>query len=149
MPIIHWGLTFWPQYCFLGLPYQHWWTWHIHSDAQLWMCLVVKVIFEACRSPRCYQFSQFSHSVVSDSLRPPRLQHARLPCPAPTPRAYTNSCPSHWWCHPTISSSVIPFSHLQPFPASGSFQMSQFFASGGQNIGVLASTPVLPMNIRD
>jgi len=78
------------------------------------------------------------------------LQHARPPCPSPTPRLYSNSCPSRQWCHPTISSSVTPFSsHLQSFPASGSFQMSQLFPSGGQNIGVSASTSVLPMNIQD
>ena len=93
---------------------------------------------------------QFSCSVVSNSLRPHRLQHARLPCPSPTPRACSNSCPLSQWCHPTISSSVLPFSsHLQSFPASGSFPMSQFFPSGGQNIGVSASASVLPMNIRD
>ena len=93
---------------------------------------------------------QFSCSVVSYSLRPHGLQHARPPCPSPTPGVYPNSCPLSWWCHPTISSSVIPFSsHLQSFPASGSFQMSQFFASGGQNIGVSASGSVLPMNIQD
>ena len=75
--------------------------------------------------------SQFSHTVVSDSLQPHGLQHARLPCPSPTPRACSNSCPSSWWYHPTISSSVLPFSScLQSFPASGSFPMSQFFASG-------------------
>ena len=93
------------------------------------------------------QFSsvQFSHSVMSD-----RLQHARPPCPTPTPRVYPNSCPLSWWCHPTISSSVVPFSsHLQSFPASGCFQMSQLFAWGGQSIGVSASTSVLPMNIQD
>ena len=91
---------------------------------------------------------QFSRSVMSTSLRPHGLQQARLPCPSPTPRAYLNSCPLHRWCHPTISSSVIPFSSLpQSFPASGSFQMSQFFASAGQSIGVLTSTSVLPMNI--
>ena len=74
---------------------------------------------------------QFSYSVMSNSLQPCGLQHARLPCPSPIPRAYSNSCPSNWWCHPTISSSIIPFSScLQSFPASGSFQMSQFFASG-------------------
>ena len=79
---------------------------------------------------------QFSRSVMSDSLWPHRLQHIRLPCPSPTPRAYSNSCPSSQWCHPLISSSIVPFSScLQSFPASGSFQMSQFFASGGQNIG--------------
>ena len=93
---------------------------------------------------------QFSHSVVSDSSRPHGLQHTRPPCPSLTPGAYSNSCPLSWWCHPTISSSVVPFSsHLQSFPASGSFPMSQFFPSGGQNIGVSASTLVLPMNIQD
>ena len=86
---------------------------------------------------------------MSNSLQPHGLQHARLPCPLPTPRVYSNSCPSSWWCHPTISSSVIPFSCLQSFPASGSFQMSQFFTSGGQMIGVSASISVLPMNIQD
>ena len=74
---------------------------------------------------------------------------ARLLCPSLTPRAYSNSCPLHRWCHPTISSSVIPFSHLQSFPASGSFPMSRFFTSGGQSIGVSASASVLPMNIQD
>ena len=89
---------------------------------------------------------QLSCSVVSNSLWPHGLQHARLPCPSPTTRAYSNSCQLHQWCHPTISSSVIPFSHLQSFPASGSFPRSQFFASGGQSIG--ASASVLPMNIQ-
>ena len=93
---------------------------------------------------------QFSHSVVSDSLRPYWLQHARLPCPSPIPGAYSNLCPSHWWCHPTTSSSVIPFSsYLQPFPVSGSSPMSQLFSSGGQSIGVSGSTSVLPMNTQD
>ena len=93
---------------------------------------------------------QFSCSVVSDPLWHHGLQHTRLPCPSPTPRVYLNSCPLSQWCHPTISSSVIPsFSHLQSFPASGSFQMSQFFASGGQSIGVSVSTSVLPMHIQD
>ena len=93
---------------------------------------------------------QFSHSVVSNSLQLHGLQHGRLPCPSPTPRVYSNSCPSSWWCQPTISSSVVPFSScLQYFSASGSSQMSQFFASGGQTIGVSASTSVLPMNIQD
>ena len=86
-------------------------------------------------------------SFVPDSFRSRRLQHARLPCPSSTPRAYSNSCPSSQWCHPTISYSIVPFSsHLQSSPASGSFQMSQFFASGGQSIGV---SSVLPMNIQD
>ena len=92
---------------------------------------------------------QFSHSVLSDSLQPHRLQHARLLCSSPTPRVYPNSCPLSQWCHPTISPSVIPFSCLQSFPESGSFQMSQFFTSGGQSIGVSTSASVLPMNIQD
>ena len=93
---------------------------------------------------------QFSCSVLSDSLWPHGLQHARLRCPSPTPGAYSNSCPLNRWCHPTISSSVIPFSScLQSFPASGSFSMSQFFISWGQSIGVSASPLVLPMNIQD
>ena len=91
---------------------------------------------------------QFSHSVVSDSLWPHGLQYARPPCPSPTPGACSNSCPLSRWCRPTVSSSVVPFfSSLQSFPASGSFQMSQLFTSGGQSIGVSASTSVLPMNI--
>ena len=90
---------------------------------------------------------QFSHSVLSNSLWPHGLQHARPSCPSPTPGVYPNSCPLSQWCHPTISSSVVPFSScLQSFPASGSFQMSQFFASGGQRIGVSATLSVLPMN---
>ena len=93
---------------------------------------------------------QFYHSVVSDFLQPQGLQHARPPCPSPTPRVYSNSCPLNWWCHLTISSSVIPSSsHLQSFPASGSFQMSQFFASDSQSIRASASASVLPMNIQD
>ena len=93
---------------------------------------------------------QFSCSGVSNSLRLHGLQHARPPCPSPTPGVYSNSCPLSWWCHPIISSSVIPFSsNLQSFPASGSFQMSQFITSGGQSIGVSASTSVLLMNIQD
>ena len=93
---------------------------------------------------------QFSHSVMSYDLWPHGLQHARLPCPSATPGAWTNSCPSNRWCHPTISSSVFPLSsHLQSFLASGSFPMSQFLTSGGQSIGVLASASVLPMNIQD
>ena len=93
---------------------------------------------------------QFSHSVVSDSLRPHGLQCARAPCPSPTPGVYSDSCALSWWCHPTTSSSVVPFSsHLLSFPASGSFPVSQFFASGGQSIGISASASVLPMNIQD
>ena len=93
---------------------------------------------------------QFSCSVVSDSLQTHGLQYARPPCPSPTPRVYSNSCPLSWWCHPTISFSVIPISsHLQSFPASGSFQMSQFFTSGSQSIGVSALASVFPMKIQD
>ena len=94
---------------------------------------------------------------MSDSLQPHGLQHTRPPCPSPTPRAYSDSCPLSRWCHPAISSTVVPFSssvvpfssYLQSFPASGSFPMSQFFASGDQNIGVSASASVLPVNIQD
>ena len=93
---------------------------------------------------------QFSRSVVSDSLQPHELQHARPPCSSPTPGVYPNPCPSSQWCHPTISFSVVPFSSCpQSFPASGSFQMSQVFASGGQSIRISASTSVLPKNTQD
>ena len=98
------------------------------------------------------QFSsvQFSRSVVSDSLQPHESQHARPPCPSPTPGVYSNSCPSSWWCHPAISSSVIPFSSCpQSFLASESFPVSQLFASGGQSTAVSALAPVLPMNTQD
>ena len=104
------------------------------------VCLVKAMIFPV----------QFSRSVVSNSLWPHGQQHARLPCPSPTPKACSNSCPLSQWCHPTISSSVIPFSsYLQSFQASGSFPMSQLFASGGQSVGVSASASILPMNIQD
>ena len=92
---------------------------------------------------------RFTRSVVSDSLRSHESQHARPPCPPPTPGVHSDSRPSSQWCHPAISSSVIPFSCLPSFPASGSFQMSQLFVSGGQSIGVSASTSVLSMNIQD
>ena len=93
---------------------------------------------------------QFSCSVMSNSLRPHGPQHVRPPCPSPTPGVHLNPCPLSRWCHPTISSTVVPFSSCpQPFPASGAFQVSQLFASGGQIIGVSASTPVLPMNTQD
>ena len=95
---------------------------------------------------------QFSRSVVSDSLQPHESQHARPPCPSPTPGVYSNSCPSSQWCHPAISASVIPFSSCpQSLPASGSFPMRSFllFAWGGQSIGVSASASVLPMNTQD
>ena len=113
----------------------------------LWMCTDISF-----PSLLLIQFSsvQFSHSVMSNSLWPHGLQHSRIPCPSPTPRVYPNSCPSSQWCHPTISSSVGPFSFcLQSFPASGSFLISWLFTSGGQRIGASASTSVLPMNIQD
>ena len=104
------------------------------------------------QSPSAVIFSsvQFSRSVASDSLRPHELQHARPPCPSPTPGVYSNSCPSSQWCHPAISSSVIPFfSRPQSLPGSGSFPVSQLFAWGGQSTGVSASASVLPMNTQD
>ena len=125
------------------------------------MYLLSKLPFFKSVPPNIFFFSQtlgwewlssvqFSHSVMSDSFLPHGLQRARPPCPSPTLRAYSNSCPSSRWCNPTISSSVVPFSsHLQSFPASGSFQMSQFFPSGGQSIEISVSASVLPMNIQD
>ena len=97
-----------------------------------------------------YLAVQFSCSVVSDSLWPHEPQHARPPCPSPTPGIHSNSRPSSQWCHPAISSSVVPFSSCpQSLPASGSFPVSQLFTWGGQNIGVSASASVLPMNTQD
>ena len=116
----------------------------------------VLIIFLSRSSYRCscdfqdFSSVQFSHSVMSDSLQPHKLQHARPPCPSPTPGIYSNSCPSSQWCHPANSSSVIPLSSCpQSLPSSGSFLMSQLFAWGGQSIGVSASAPVLPMNTQD
>ena len=101
-------------------------------------------------SSASFRAVQFSHSVKSNSLRSYGLQHTRLHCPSSSPGVYSNSCPSSRWYHSTISSSVVPFSsYLQSFPASGSFQMSQFFTSGGQSNGVSASASVLPINIQD
>ena len=103
-----------------------------------------------CRTDIVFRSVQFSHSFVSDSLWPHEPQHTRPPCPSPTPGVHPNPCPLSQWCHPTISSSVIPFSSCpQYFPASGYFQMSQLFASGGQSTGVSASTSVIPMNNQD
>ena len=110
----------------------------------------VSTLFLETWSHVCLLTLQFSRSVVSKSLWSHGLQHTRPPCPLPTPGVYSNSCALRPWCHPTISSSVVPFSSwLQSSPASGSFLMSQFFASGGQQIGVSASASVLPMNIQD
>ena len=99
---------------------------------------------------KCISSVQFSRSVVSDTLQPHEPQHTRPPCPSPTPIVHPNPCPLNQWCHPTILSSVVPFSSCpQSFPASGSFPMSQLFAWGGQSFGVSASTSVLPMNTQD
>ena len=114
-----------------------------------WLSLIVLYI---PRSGLAWSYGsvQFSLSVVSNSLWPHGLQHARPPCPSPTPGAYPNSCPSSRWCHSTISSSTVPFSScLQSFPVSGSFSMSQFFASGGQSTRASALASVLPMKILD
>ena len=128
--------------------------WHNKDTTTIWMRVrgnaLMKITSQlsANTSPRLAV--QFSQSVVSDSLRPHRLQHARFLCPSPTPGACLNSCPSSQWCHPTISSFVVPFSScLRSFPASGTFPKSQFFVSGGQSIGVSASASVLSMNIQD
>ena len=135
-------------------------------DCRIWvisgLCYIFHVPVNLMPIPNCFDYCifvivlrllssvQFSHSVMSDYLRTHGLQPARLPCLSPTPWIYSNSCPLSWWCNPTISSSVIPFSfHLQSFLASGSFPMSQFFASGGHSIGVSASASVPPMNIQD
>ena len=100
-------------------------------------------VLEIRKKFHLFRSVQFSHSVVSDSLWPHEPQHTRPPCPSPTPRVHPNSCPSSQWCHPTMSSSVVPFSSCpQPFPASGSFPLSQFFASGGQRTGASASASV-------
>ena len=107
-------------------------------------------IYPAERKSSDQRSDQISRSVVSDSLRPHESQHTRPSCPSPTPGTYSSSCPSSWWCHPTISSSVIPFSsRLQSLPTSGSFQMSQCFTSGSHSIGVSTSASVLLMNIQD
>ena len=107
--------------------------------------------FNSVFESRYWNFQFNSVSQLCLTLWDPHgLQHARPPCPSPTPGVYSNSCPLSQWCHPTISSSVVPFSsHLQSFPTSGSFPMSQFFPSGGQSTGVSASTSVLPMNTQD
>ena len=130
---------------------------------QFYLLIVISLVILLCVSSfpspiltpvmgRKVQFNsvQFSHPVMSNSLRPHRLQNSRPPCPSPTPRTCSNSCPWSRWCHPAISSFVIPFSScLQSFPASGSFPVSQLTTSGGQNIGASASASVTPMNIQD
>ena len=124
---------------------------HIFKSPKLWGLFKKPFVFELCFSSKLQSNSvQFSRSVMSDSLRPHRLQLTRPPCPSPTPRVYSNSCPLSWWCHPTTSFSVIPFSSCpQSFPASRCFPVSQFFASSGQSTGASALTSVLLMNIQD
>ena len=120
--------------------FNHWVTGEAHMCVCMCVCIYIYIYI--------YMFSSVAQSYLTLQLH--ELQHARLPCPSPTPGAYSNSHPSHQWCHPTISSSVIPFSSCpQSFPASGSFPMSRFFESGGQSIGVSALISVLPMNIQD
>ena len=110
----------------------------------------INLFFPSSDNISSVQSVEFSHSVLSESLRSHGLQHVRPPCPSPTPGVHPNSCPLSPWCHPTISSSVIPFSSCpQSFPASGSFQMSQLFTSGGQSIGGSASASVLPVNTQN
>ena len=122
-------------------------TWQLEiQTAQFGLHFLLKLFYTSGGGPNILLFSR---SVMSESLPPHGLQHAGLPCPSPSPRVCSNSCPLSWWCHPIISSSVTHFSFSQSFPASGSFPVSQFFTSGGQSIGVSASTSVLPMNIQD
>ena len=114
------------------------------------MCYSVSLLVMSPHLKKIRKYVQFSCSIMSDSLQPHEPQHARPSCPSPTPGVHPNPCPSSQWCHPTISSSVVPLSSCsQSFPASGSFPVSQFFESGGQSIGVSASTSVLPMNTQD
>ena len=134
---------------------------HSYSDSRCVPLAVsarlIQTVFQSVAFPFLYTHPlwapssvQFSRSVMSDSLCPHEPQHARPPCPSPTPRVYSNSCPSSWWCHPAISSSIISFSSCpQPLPASGSFPVSQLFVCGGQSIGVSALASVFPMNTQD
>ena len=126
----------------VAVPFSRDWT---------WVSCIAERFFTVWATIRRRTHSvQFSRSVMSDSLWPLESQHARPPCPSPTPRVHSNSCPSSRWCHPAISFSVMPFSSCpQCLPASGSFPVSQLFASGGQRIGVSASASVLPMNTQD
>ena len=131
---------------------KQWQTLFSWAPKLLQMVTAAMKLKDACSLEKSYDkpLVQFSRSVVSDSLGPHGLQHARPPCPSPTPKTSSNSSPSSWWCHPTISSSVIPFSCcLLSFPASGSFPMNQFFPSGGQSPGAPASASVLPVTIQD
>ena len=115
----------------------------------MWACVCTKDGWTITLFMLSFKTVQFSRSFRSNSVRPHGLQHIRPPCSSPTPGIYSNSCPLSQWCRPTISSSVVPFSHLQSFPASGSFQMSKFFESSDQSIGLSALAFVLPMNTQD
>ena len=130
----------------------HWTHTHTHTHTRclhLYCICTSNLHWGHLSTLRNFPLNQFS-SVMSNSLQPYGLQHSRPPCPSPTPGVCSNSCPLSWWCHPTISSSVVPFSScLQFFPGSGSFPVSQLFASGSQNIGISTSASVLPMNIQD
>ena len=123
----------------------------VKGDYKLNSCLGMKsfTVWLARQNTLMCVSVQFSHSVAYNTLRPHGLQHTTVPCPSPIPGSCSNSCPSSGWCHPTISSSVVHFSYLQSFPASGYYPVSQFFASGGPSIGASASASVLPMNIQD
>jgi len=126
------------------------WGKHLHTaeDMELSRHSINFCLENKSLSPISVQFSSVAQSCLT--LRSHGLQHTRPPCPSPTPRAYSNSCPASWWCHPTISSSVVPFSScIQSFPASGSFPMNPFFASGGQSIGTSALASILPKNIQN
>ena len=148
----------------MGFPRQEYWSWfHFLHTFILLVGLIPRLgrtsgegngnplQYSCLENPIVREASvQFIRSIMSDSLWPHGLQHTRLPCPSSTPRACSNSYPSSWWCHPTISSSVTPFSScLQPFPAWGSFPMSQFFTIGSLSIGVSVLSSVLPMNTQD
>ena len=133
-----------------GLIQDSWILISISKFNLLWYVVLAKLHIRRKSNIPWFSSVQFSRSVVSDSLRPHESQHTRPPCPSPTPRVHPDSCPSSQWCHPAISSSVVPFSLCpQSLPASGSFPMSQLFAWGGQSTRVSASASVLPMNIQD
>ena len=134
----------------IWIPIPKWIKVRINLDAYIYQVWLINSSgFQLFSSFLCRSV-QFSHSVMSDSLWTHELQHARPPCPSPTPKVYSNSCPSSRWCHPAISSSVVPFSSCpQSLSASGSFQMSQLFTWGGQIIGVSTLASVLPMNTQD
>ena len=153
MALAGFNLVFWKSMAVFSTPKLVYILWIIYNgfilNASVKMFLETTKCLLPFKSNNHFCSVQFSCSIVSDSLRPHGLQHARPPCPSPTPGAYSNSCPLSQWYYLTISSSVTPFSHLRLFPASWSFQMSRFFISGGQSIGISASASVLPVNIQD